>query len=152
MSQTSGSTGRRILVPVNGSDLDEEMVRLAATTAQRISAQLIIVYVMGNAGAFWYYLRQKRGEFNPLLHFLIPLGSSVALGWVFYENVASLHPFDPNTYFDYSPLMVIIWTAVGIGVLVVMHLRGKEDWLFKAGEAAHERPETAEEAAHRPAL
>ncbi len=113
---------------------------------------LIIVYTMGNAGAFWYYLNKKRGEFNPLLHFLIPLGSSVALGWVFYENVASLHPFDPNTYFDYSPLMVIIWTAVGIGILTVMHLRGKEEWLFKAGEAAHERLETAEEAAHRPVL
>jgi len=34
------------LVPVNGSDLDEEMVRLAANTALRIDAQLIIVYVI----------------------------------------------------------------------------------------------------------
>jgi nucleotide-binding universal stress UspA family protein len=45
-SEPSDSPGRRILVPVNGSDLDEEMVRLAATTAQRIGAQLIIVYVI----------------------------------------------------------------------------------------------------------
>ena len=37
---------RRILVPVNGSDLDEEMVRLAAATAKRAGAQLIIVYVI----------------------------------------------------------------------------------------------------------
>ena len=96
-----------------------------------------------------------RGYWDPTTSapgFIIPLGSSVALGWVFYENVASLHPFSPDTYFDYSPLMVIIWTAVGIGILVVMKLRGREEWLFKAGEAAHERPETAAEAAHRPAL
>jgi amino acid transporter len=113
---------------------------------------LIIVYSMGNIGAFWYYLNQKRREFNLLLHFLIPLGSTVALGWVFYENVASLHPFSPSTYFDYSPLMVIIWTVVGIGILVAMAARGKEDWLFSAGEAAHERPETPTERAHRPVL
>jgi len=37
---------RRILVPVNGSELDEEMVRLAAATAKRVAAQLIIVYVI----------------------------------------------------------------------------------------------------------
>jgi nucleotide-binding universal stress UspA family protein len=37
---------RRILVPVNGGDLDEEMVRLAAATAKRSGAQLIIVYVI----------------------------------------------------------------------------------------------------------
>jgi nucleotide-binding universal stress UspA family protein len=37
---------KRILVPVNGSDLDDEMVRLAAVTAKRHGAQLIIVYVI----------------------------------------------------------------------------------------------------------
>lgn len=36
----------RILVPVNGSELDEEMVRFAASTAKRSGAQLIIVYVI----------------------------------------------------------------------------------------------------------
>ncbi|MBI3972086.1 MAG: universal stress protein [Chloroflexi bacterium] len=36
----------RILVPVNGSDLDEEMVRLAAATAKRTGAHLIIVHVI----------------------------------------------------------------------------------------------------------
>ncbi len=37
---------RRILVPVNGSELDEEIVQLAATTAKQYGAQLIIVYVI----------------------------------------------------------------------------------------------------------
>ena len=41
-----GEKQRRILVPVNGSELDEEMVRLAGATAKRIGAQLIIVYVI----------------------------------------------------------------------------------------------------------
>lgn len=37
---------KRILVPINGSDLDEEMVRLAATVAKPRGAQLEIVYVI----------------------------------------------------------------------------------------------------------
>ena len=37
---------QRVLVPVSGSELDEEMVRLAAATAKRAGAQLIIVYVI----------------------------------------------------------------------------------------------------------
>lgn len=36
----------RILVPVNGTDLDAEMVRLAAGAAKQAGAQLIIVYVI----------------------------------------------------------------------------------------------------------
>ena len=50
-SNTEGGGGsavnlQRILVPVNGSELDEEMVRFAALTAKRAGAQLIIVYVI----------------------------------------------------------------------------------------------------------
>jgi len=37
---------QRVLVPVNGSDLDEEMVRLAASAAKQTGAQLFIVYVI----------------------------------------------------------------------------------------------------------
>lgn len=37
---------QRVLVPVNGSELDEEMVRLAASTAKQAGAQLTIVYVI----------------------------------------------------------------------------------------------------------
>lgn len=35
-----------VLVPVNGSELDDEIVRLAAATAKQVGAQLVIVYVI----------------------------------------------------------------------------------------------------------
>jgi amino acid transporter len=41
---------------------------------------LIIVYSMGNLGVLWYYWRKKRGDFNWLLHGVIPLATSAALG------------------------------------------------------------------------
>jgi amino acid transporter len=113
---------------------------------------LIIVYIMGNVGVSWYYWRKQQGQFNVLLHGIIPLVSSGLLGYVFYKNVYTLHPFNPVSDFDYSPLIVIIWTLVGIAVLVAMRVLGKEAWLFRAGEAAHERPETAEERAHESVL
>ena len=43
MTQT---TPPKVLVPVNGGELDEEMVRLAASTAKQYNGELIIVYVI----------------------------------------------------------------------------------------------------------
>jgi amino acid transporter len=113
---------------------------------------LIIVYCMGNIGAMLFYGREKRDEFNVWLHGVIPVLTTVALVWVFWKNVETLHPFNPKNAFDYSPLLVIIWSAIGLVILFVASRTGKEEWLFKAGESAHLRAETAAEAAHRPAL
>ena len=64
----------------------------------------------------------------------------------------TLHPFSPKNAFDYSPLIVIIWTVVGLAIVLVASRTGKEDWLRRAGESVQLRAETADEAAHRPAL
>ena len=52
----------------------------------------------------------------------------------------------------YTPVVLAIWLALGLLVLLVMKLAGKEDWLIKAGRIAQERVETAEEASHRSLL
>jgi hypothetical protein len=49
-------------------------------------------------------------------------------------------------------LVLAIWLALGLLVLLVMKLVGKEDWLIKAGRIVQERVETAEEASHRSLL
>jgi len=113
---------------------------------------LIIVYCMGNIGAMRYYFGEKRSEFNWFLHGLVPIATTVALIAVFYENVKTLHPFNPKNAFDYSPLIVIIWTVVGLAIVLIASRTGKEAWLKKAGESAHLRAETPTELAHRPAL
>jgi amino acid transporter len=113
---------------------------------------LIIVYCMGNIGAILFYGREKRDEFNLWLHLVVPVLTTAALVWVFWKNVETLHPFSPKNAFDYSPLIVIIWTVVGLAIVVYASRTGKEDWLRRAGESAQLRAETAAEAAHRPAL
>ncbi len=113
---------------------------------------LIIVYCMGNIGAMLFYGREKKDQFNIVLHVIVPVLTTLALAWVFWKNVETLHPFNPKNAFDYSPLIVIIWTVIGLGIVVWASRTGKEDWLKRAGESAHLRAETAAEAAHRPAL
>jgi amino acid transporter len=113
---------------------------------------LIIVYSMGNIGAMLFYGREKRDEFNIFLHALIPILTTVALAWVFWKNVETLHPFNPKNAFDYSPLIVIIWTIVGLAIVLIASRTGKEDWLHRAGQSVELRAETAAEAAHRPVL
>jgi hypothetical protein len=41
---------------------------------------------------------------------------------------------------------------VGVAVLAYLRWTGKDEWLAKAGAIVGERPETAEELAHRPAI
>ncbi|MEP6811589.1 MAG: APC family permease [Actinomycetota bacterium] len=113
---------------------------------------LIIVYSMGNIGAILFYGREKRDEFNIWLHAIVPILTTVALAWVFWKNVETLHPFSPKNAFDYSPLIVIIWTVVELAIVLYASRTGKEDWLKRAGESVQLRAETAAEAAHRPAL
>jgi amino acid transporter len=113
---------------------------------------LIIVYSMGNIGALRFYWREKHDQFNWLLHGVIPLATSAALLWVGWKTVQSLHIIGLPTPLDYAPWIAIGWFLAGLVLLFFASRTGKESWLFKAGESTLERPETAEEAANRPAL
>ncbi len=113
---------------------------------------LIIVYSMGNLGVIWFYYREKRSEFRWGLHGAVPILTSAALLWVGWKTVQGLHIFGLPTPLDYAPWIAIFWFAVGLVILFYASRTGKEGWLFKAGESTLERPETAEEAAHRPAI
>jgi hypothetical protein len=67
---------------------------------------------------------------------------------LFFVGYNSLSPW-PAPPAGYAPWAVGAWLLLGILVLIRMRLAGKEDWLLKAGEVAHERPETLAEAKHR---
>ncbi len=113
---------------------------------------LIIVYSMGNIGVLLFYGRERRSSFNIWLHGLVPIATTVALGFVFYETVIGLHPFNPANDNDYAPLIVIIWTVVGVAVMAYSKASGNDGWLMRAGQSADLRKETRDELLHRPAL
>ena len=107
---------------------------------------LILVFSAANLGVFLYYFRERRDEFNPVLHAIFPLIGTVALFFVAYS---SLSPW-PLPPVGYAPEVVGAWFALGLLALLVLHLMGKDDWLVKAGRVVQERVETGEEADHRP--
>jgi amino acid transporter len=107
---------------------------------------LILTFSAANLGVFLYYFRERRDEFNVVLHAIFPLLGTLAL---FFVVFSSLRPWPPPPI-GYTPLVVATWLALGLLILLAMKIAGKEDWLINAGRIAQERVETAEEASHRP--
>jgi len=107
---------------------------------------VIFVYIVANLGVVLYYWREARQEFNWILHFIFPVGTSIILIYSLYK---SFNPFPAHPY-NWSPFIVGAWFVGGIGVLLYLRAKGDESWLEKAGAVVAERPETAEELQHRP--
>lgn len=101
-----------------------------------ITLSLVPVYIAGNIGAFFYYRRERRDEFNMIWHAVFPLVGSAALIWLFYKSVFPL-PDSPN---NWAVWLVVVWVLLGVGVLLWMRTRGKEDWLLRAGAVVQELP------------
>jgi amino acid transporter len=110
-----------------------------------ITLGLVLVYSAGNLGVLLFYWRERRDEFNWLLHFVFPVVSTGALFWVGYKSIVPL----PASPINAAPFIVLGSLATGILILVVMRLRGREEWLLRSTETARERPETPEELAER---
>src|ERR1700728_340306 len=51
---------------------------------------LIFIYSAGNIGVYFLYRRQRPSEFNPVLHFVFPVLSTLSLVWVAYHSVVPL--------------------------------------------------------------
>lgn len=109
---------------------------------------LILIFSTANLGVFLYYFRQRREEFNILLHAVFPLVGTLA---VFVVAYTSLTPW-PAPPVAYAPWVVAIWLVLGILVLIAMRLTGHKSWATTAGNAIEERAETEEEAEQRSAL
>lgn len=116
---------------------DQEFFFMATVT----TLGMIFVYSAGNLGVFRFYRNEQRAEFNPFLHAIFPLISSVALVWVGYKSIVPL----PQAPIKYAPFLVAGWLLIGLALLLFMALRGKENWLLKAGQAAYEQGGGAEE-------
>ena len=99
-----------------------------------LTLALALIYTAGNLGVFLYYRRQRRGEFRPLRHALLPLISSAAVLGVAYLSVVEW----PPPPLRYAPFIVAGWLTLGIAVLVLMKARGQEQWLLRAGAVAQE--------------
>jgi amino acid transporter len=107
------------------------------TWALTITLGLILMYILSNIGVIKYYLTEARPKFNPLLHLIIPVAASVAVGYVGYKSVIPL----PAPPVKWAPVIFVIYLAIGALILVYLRIRGNEEWLEKAGLAMAESGE-----------
>ena len=89
---------------------------------------VIFIYVVANLGVVRYYWREERANFNWLLHFVFPIGTSAVLIYSLYKSFSPA----PARPYNWSPVIVAVWLLAGLGVLGYLRLRGSEDWLAKA--------------------
>jgi amino acid transporter len=111
------------------------------TWALTITLGLILMYILANLGVIRYYLTVGRAQFNPLLHVVLPVVASVAVGYVGYKSVVPL----PAAPVKYAPLILAGWLVAGAVLLVWQNARGNREWLAQA-QLAMEETEV-----HRPA-
>jgi amino acid transporter len=110
-----------------------------------LTLSLVLIYSAGNLGAFLYYFRERREEFNLLLHGVLPALATVAVVWVGYKSVVpSEDTPPPETLVTYAPWIVGVWFILGIAVLFAMNRLGGEAWLLKAGTVAQDGPDLRE--------
>lgn len=91
-----------------------------------------VAYLFANLGVFLFYWREKRDEFNWILHFVFPVVSSVILIYAVYKSFPQPDPY------VWAPALDGAWLLIGILILVYLRSRGREDWLNKAGASIGE--------------
>ena len=91
-----------------------------------------VAYLLANLGVFLFYWREKRDEFNWILHFVFPLVSSAVLIYAIYKSFPQPDPY------VWAPALDGAWLLIGILILVYLRSRGHEEWLEKAGASIGE--------------
>lgn len=104
------------------------------TWALAITLGLILMYVLSNIGVFKFWYTERRAQFNPFLHGVIPLFATVAVIIVAYNSVVPL----PAPPVKWAPLVIGVWLLLGVALLVYQQVRGNRDWLKRAGMAMTE--------------
>ncbi len=112
-------------------------VNVFLTWAITFTFGLIIMYILADLGAMRYYLSEARDRFNVLKHVVAPIAAIVAVGYVFYKSAVPL-PAPPE---QWSPIVLVVFFAVGGCLMVYLHLSGRGDWMRKAELAMEEEPE-----------
>jgi amino acid transporter len=93
---------------------------------------VLYIYVSANVAVAFYYLRQRRQEFNWVLHIALPV---ISTGALVYVTIKSFQPF-PSFPYNYAPLIDGIWFAIGLIILGYLWITKRDAWIAKAGEAS----------------
>ena len=111
-----------------------------------ITFALGTIYILGSLSVINYYLREKRDQFNVLMHGVFPIATSIAM----VDPLLQVAQPVPAGALQVGPDHGLRLGDRRMIVVALLAFLGKESWLQAAGRAADERPESPEELAHRP--
>jgi len=87
-----------------------------ATIATAITVVVILIYIAVCLGSILYYYRDRRSEFNPLLHLVFPLLGATAFAFPLYYQFKDW----PDNPLGYGNWIAIAWMALGLIVLFAL--------------------------------
>jgi len=96
----------------------------------------VFVYVMGNIGVMRLFLGRARHEFNPVVHIVFPVVSTVALLLVLYLSLVPL----PDPPISYAPWMAAFLLAAGLLLLWRLRRQPCEEWRTLCGSIIVDEP------------
>jgi amino acid transporter len=115
---------------------------------------VLFIYTMGNIAAYLLYRRERKSEFNWILHGLFPLLSTLGMLAVLLFSLNFFGPnleFQPDKWklpdapFNIPVVFVFVWFILGLILVAYLRSSGHTDWMQAAAEGASERPATPEE-------
>jgi amino acid transporter len=111
------------------------------TWANMITLALIFMYALANIGVIRYYRTEARSQFNPMLHVVAPLVATIAgifVVWKSYfsPNLDNFWSFGLPKPFTgpvaWGLLCFLVLVVITVIILIILKVRGREDWLQKA--------------------
>jgi hypothetical protein len=69
------------------------------------------------AGSIWHYCTVRRGEFNPLIHLVMPVAGIVLFFFPLWYQFYKVPPTYPIKYANW---VAIAWAALGVVMTVVV--------------------------------
>ena len=84
---------------------------------------VIVVYMLVSVGCIRHYLTERRSEFNPLLHLVLPVGGIVLFFFPLYYQFYKEPPGYPIKYANW---VAASWTILGIVLAVWLSVARKE--------------------------
>jgi amino acid transporter len=84
---------------------------------------VVIVYILICLGCIWHYWTKRRNEFNPFLHFVVPIAGAVLFFFPLYYQYVKFPPTYPIKYANWIALG---WIGLGIVLTAVLSLRYPE--------------------------
>jgi amino acid transporter len=98
--------------------------------ANAITIGLVFMYVLCNIGVVKYYLTEGRGQFNPILHIVVPVVASAAGIVVVWKSYFA--PFTSTGPVFWGLMTFIVVLVLTVVILICLRVTGKEDWMRRA--------------------